>query len=57
MEKCKAVAELAWVEMVEEAEKALPILWLHRDMFVCGEMVKEELKKMVKENKNEMGQN
>ena len=37
---------LAWYELVEEAGKSLPILWMEEGGFVSGDAVYGEVKRM-----------
>ena len=41
---------LAWYELVEEAGKSLPILWMEEGGFVSGAAVHGEVKRMANES-------
>ena len=47
MQRCEAYALLAWFELVNEAEKHLPILVRTRCYFVYGNAVKDELRRIL----------
>ena len=41
---------LAWYELVEEAGKSLPILWMEERGFVSGDAVYGEIKRIANES-------